>query len=86
VSTMHKLTIEVSSETFDYLSVLARGEFSGQTVLSVVRRLVHSAADGVRRPGAWERQWVEQAFGTDWQQHLERHPTIEFYDVPRGRT
>lgn len=31
----------------------------------VVERLAHHAADGARRPGAWERGWLNQVLGLD---------------------
>jgi hypothetical protein len=67
-----RITIEVSAEVFEHLQVLgrsvamegARPRLSPELkVARVVGHLVNSAADGVRRPGAWERGWVEQAFG-----------------------
>jgi hypothetical protein len=38
--------------------------------------LAVKAADGVYRPGAWERGWLEQAFGSDWQNRLEPDPNV----------
>lgn len=29
----------------------------------VILHLVQSACDGLRRPGSWERGWIQQAFG-----------------------
>jgi hypothetical protein len=69
---MRHLTVSISGEAFEALAMLGRswavtGE--GETIddaAAVDRALVHlaaSAADGVRRPGAWERGWIEQAFG-----------------------
>lgn len=66
------VTVTISAEAFGALAMLGRsyactGE--GETIddaQAVDRALVHmacSAADGVRRPGAWERGWVLQAFG-----------------------
>lgn len=44
----------------------ALGESHGhKTVASVLRYLGASVADGVRRPGAWERDCVAQLFGHD---------------------
>lgn len=59
------ITVEVSAETFELLSLLTKSPAMGEgaTVAKVVAYLAHCAADGVRRPGAWERGWVEQAFG-----------------------
>jgi hypothetical protein len=71
VSGRVKISIEVSQETADLLVVLATSSAVDPVdkqervaLAAVVGHLVASAADGVRRPGAWERGWVEQAFGT----------------------
>lgn len=66
-----RISIEVDPETFELLRVLGKSYAVGGhgTVAQVVAHLVHSAADGVRRPGSWERGWVEQAFGGgDWEE------------------
>jgi predicted DNA-binding transcriptional regulator AlpA len=34
-------------------------------------RLIDQAQQGVYRPGAWERDWLRQAFGSDWVEYLE---------------
>ena len=75
------IPIEVSEETYAYLEVLAREHWG--SVRDVVGYLVQSAADGVRRPGSWERPWIEQCFGDDFTKHLQQSSTCEFYDVPR---
>lgn len=79
-----RISIKVAEETFRMLQVLGKG-WSGRLpgperddpavqVESVVRYLVVCAADGVRRPGAWERGWLEQAFGCRWTDQLEPGP------------
>lgn len=74
---MARITVEVDAEVFEALRVLAKSFAIGlnssadrrDPVRAVVNHLVHSAADGVRRPGSWERGWVEQAFGGgDWEE------------------
>jgi hypothetical protein len=71
-----KITIDLDVETVRQLQELAtsaamldpgggRPTTGQQTIAKIVRYLVASAADGVRRPGSWERGWVEQAFG-EW--------------------
>lgn len=76
---MKKITVEVSDTVFDLLQVLThafprpnRSEVPPATVEDVVHSLIDHAQQGVYRPGAWERGWLEQAFGDDWQQFLER--------------
>jgi len=64
---MPKITIEVSDTVYKLLQVL---EEQG-TVEGVVLTLIDHAQQGVYRPGAWEREWVIQAFGPDFTKHLE---------------
>ena len=47
--------------------------------------LAARAVDGVSRPGSWERAWLEQAFGYEWEQRLEPHPDEPFHYRPRQR-
>lgn len=58
-----KITIEVQCD--EWLTYAAKGcEASGiSTVEELLTHLAYSAADGARRPGAWERGWLEQATG-----------------------
>ena len=58
-----KITVKVSREVAGLLSVLGDPK-------AVVGRLIDHAQQGVYRPGAWERQWLCQAFGDDWQAKL----------------
>lgn len=55
----------ISDESLAMLDKLRASPAMGKdaTVLDVIDHLIASAVDGVRRPGSWERQWVEQAFG-----------------------
>jgi hypothetical protein len=43
------------------------------------------AEDGVTRPGAWERDWLCQAFGFAWQDRLVGDPDVEWMERPRRR-
>ncbi len=74
-------TIHLSSDTVKMLEVL-RGD-SFVDVEGVLSHLAHSAADGVRRPGAWERSWVEQCFGPV-DDRVEQDPDVEWQVRPRG--
>ena len=71
---MKKITVEVSDTVFDLLEVLA-GERAGASreirVRVVVETLIDHAQQGVYRPGAWERHWIEQAFGDEFVKLLE---------------
>lgn len=58
------IAVTVSARTAAYLRALTRSSsVPDGTLEDVVSYLVHSAADGLRRPGAWERGWLTQAFG-----------------------
>jgi hypothetical protein len=68
------ITIEVSATVYALLEVLGRDPYfaaSPAPVEAVVVKLVDHAQQGVYRPGSWERGWLEQAFGSWWQAHLE---------------
>jgi len=81
-----KLTVDVSDRDVPFLRVLgglhrARGAGLAREdddVTKVLEHLAASAADGVRRPGAWERSWVEQAFG-DFSDKVEPDPEIRWH-------
>jgi hypothetical protein len=87
----HKITIELSDETIAYLEVLGRDSHlfdhcdlrqrQGASVPYVLQHLAQSAADGLRRPGAWEAQWVVQAFGNDWTGSLEPIPGLPYLNL-----
>jgi hypothetical protein len=72
------LTIEVSEDELAALQVLDRQGDACGTLVELVGRVV----DGVTRPGAWERQWLEQAFGDAWQQRLEPDPHAHWRQRP----
>lgn len=80
---MPKITVEVSAVTMRLLRTLG-------TPKDVVAQLIDHAAQGVYRPGAWERQWLEQAFGDGFQQHLEpgdpfnRADGAQFFQRPKS--
>jgi hypothetical protein len=75
------LTIEVSELQLAALSVLDEHGDPHRTLLELTGRVV----DGVTRPGAWERCWLEQAFGDEWEQRLELDPAASWRQRPRRR-
>lgn len=75
------LTIEVSTEELAALGVVDDGGDARSTLIELVGRVV----DGVTRPGAWERAWLEQAFGDAWQERLEPDPRAPWRQRPRRR-
>jgi hypothetical protein len=78
------ITVTLSGETAELLELLTRGEHApARDLTGVVLHLVHSAADGVCRPGAWERGWVVQAFGEAFTDHTEPDPHNRWRERPR---
>ena len=69
---MRRITIEVSETVYSLLEVLTKGEWApAKTVHGIIETLIDHAQQGVYRPGAWERQWLEHVFPGSWQEHLE---------------
>ncbi|HMG65576.1 MAG TPA: hypothetical protein VK599_21740 [Streptosporangiaceae bacterium] len=65
------VTLELSQRVADLLTVLTTGEYAPDDLEGVLMELVDHAQQGVYRPGAWERGWLRQAFGEDWESALE---------------
>jgi hypothetical protein len=68
---MKRITITVNETTYALLEVLTKGQHTPPNVTEVVEKLIDHAQQGVYRPGSWERPWLEQVFGDDWQKYLE---------------
>lgn len=64
---MAELVIRVSDDDVELLEQLVGEElhYYADTVEAVVEQLARAAADGIRRPGSWERGWIQQATGFD---------------------
>lgn len=80
------ITIELDEETIGLLEVIGKGwALGGQgTAEEVLAHLAVSAAEGVRRPGSWERGWVVQGCGDGWETELEQDPGTPFAQRRRG--
>jgi hypothetical protein len=65
------VTLELSQRVAGLLTVLTRGQYAPEDLNGVLMELIDHAQQGVYRPGAWERGWLEQAFGDEWQAGLE---------------
>lgn len=85
------ITLRLKPQTARLLEVLAASDAVGskrdvallhEKVADVVYHLAMSAAEGVQRPGAWERAWVAQAFGGGWEQRLEPDPQATWRQRP----
>lgn len=66
-----RISIDIDETVYALLEVLTTGEFVPGSVEDVVVKLIDHAQQGVYRPGAWERDWLIQAFGDDWTEYLE---------------
>jgi hypothetical protein len=61
-----KVTLQLDQRVAELLATLdEKGD-----VKAVLLRLVDHAQQGVYRPGAWERDWLIQAFGSDFEDKL----------------
>ena len=86
------MKLELDKETIAKLALLGRqvspeGASEEQRACNAVRHLIQSAMDGMRRPGAWERHWLAQAFFEDWIEHMEQCPETPYSQLRlrRGR-
>lgn len=75
------VTVKLDAHTLSFLRVL--GDPS-----EVLQHLAHAAAEGVRRPGSWERGWLEQSgagllYGEEgWQEKLAVDPQRPYARMP----
>ena len=73
---MTEITITIPDEVAARLAVLtdpsllAVGATIADSARDAVAVLIDHAQQGVYRPGAWEREWLCQAFGYDWTARL----------------
>lgn len=78
------LQVTLSADTVAYLRQLADSSaIQGGKIEDVASHLLHSAADGVSRPGSWERGWVMQAFGEFPEGPVD--PSAPHRRLPRGK-
>lgn len=66
-----KLTLELSQRVADLLTVLTTGRYAPDDLPGVIMKLIDHAQQGVYRPMANERDWLERVFGDEWQAALE---------------
>lgn len=75
-----KVTIELPEQTVRLLEVVGNGSAE-----AALLELADRTADGVTRPGCWERAWLLQVFGDEWQSELEQEPDAYWRQRPRRR-
>lgn len=70
---MKKISIEIDDVRFSLLEVLTKSPDwrLGESVEQVISRIVDHVAQGIYRPGSWERGWLIQVAGDDFCKHLE---------------
>ena len=68
---MKRIRLDIEDTVYGLLEVLTHGAGAPESVEGVIGELIGHAQQGVYRPGAWERDWVRQAFGEDWTVYLE---------------
>ncbi len=84
------IEIEIQDGDVELLEIAAKADaipigVGPPRLEDLVAHLLRHAADGVRRPGSWERGWLIQVLGTDWTAHLERDPECAWHERPRRR-
>lgn len=77
------VTVTIPKEWARNLEVLIGDQYGPDDLPGVLAELADHAQQGVYRPGAWERRWLEQAFGYDWEDRTEPDPEAPMYVRPR---
>jgi len=65
------VTVELPEEWARNLEALTGGTYGPADLAGVLIELADHAQQGVYRPGSWERPWLIQAFGYDFEDRLE---------------
>jgi hypothetical protein len=76
---VQEVTVRLLAEHFERLSVLGPPG-------DVLEALADHAQQGVYRPGAWERRWLAQVFGTEWTAELEQDPNAPYFQRRRRQS
>jgi hypothetical protein len=75
-----KITLDLPEDTLRMLEVVGNGNAE-----AALFELADRTADGVSRPGCWERAWLEKVFGDAWTAQLEPDPKAHWRQRPRRR-
>ncbi len=78
------ISIRVNNEIADRLRVLANSDEGLPDLSAVMGKLIDHVQQGVYRPGAWERDWLCQAFCDEWLERVEPDPESPYFDRPRA--
>lgn len=74
MSSTRTITLTISEDVARFLDLLPAGALA---------QLATSAAEGMRRPGSWEREWLAQAISEDeWADKLTQDPEAQWRMVP----
>lgn len=74
------ITITIPEDVARFLDLLPEG--AGGALV----QLATSAAEGMRRPGSWEREWLAQAISEDeWADKLTQDPAAHWRLMPTPR-
>jgi len=81
MSATKQVTVELTERTYALLAVLS----PAGNVADVLGTLADHAADGVSRPGAWERDWLARVPWDveDWEDGLVSDPDAAWRRVPK---
>src|ERR1700730_13320899 len=80
-----RLDLELSSEDAVILALLGRHSYNTfDNPGDVLQLLIDHVLDGVRRSGSWERDWVSQLFGDEWQDELVPEQTGHMTSPPES--
>jgi hypothetical protein len=84
---MVSIAVQLPAEWARNLEVLVDPESGLEDVGAVLAELADHAQQGVYRPGAWERDWLCQAFGFAWLGRLEPDPEHpDLFERPKEST
>lgn len=86
-----EVTVTIPERSARNLAVFIDPDQGLDTLATVLAELADHAQQGVYRPGAWERGWITQVFGTEWLARVE--PDTDdvaadgrvIFDRPRGQ-
>lgn len=83
MATRHTITLELDNEHYQLLKTLCGPPHGNESVDEVVRDIAVGFADGVRRPGSWERGCVVQFFSREFESKLEVVEDAPFFRRPK---